>query len=193
MSFDESIFTVTTERLVIRPLVPDDAARMVAFATTNREHLAPWEPLRTDYYFTVNYWLQEIAHAREEMLADRALRMIMLLRAHPEGAVIGRINYNNIVRGVFQATHLGYALDESSQGQGLMSEALAATNQLMFDTLGLHRIMANYMPNNARSGTLLERLGFEKEGLARQYLQIAGRWEDHILTSRLNPADSEPY
>ena len=49
--------------------------------------------------------------------------------------------------------------------------------------------MANYMPNNTRSGTLLERLGFEKEGLARQYLQIAGRWEDHILTSKLNPAD----
>lgn len=191
MHIDESTFPLRTPRLLIRPLEPDDASRMVVFTKTNRDHLAPWEPQRTDYYFTVDYWAQEIAHAREEMQAGRALRMIMLDREQPDGPVVGRINYNNIVRGVFQATHLGYALDESSQGRGLMSEALMAANQYVFDTLGLHRIMANYMPNNTRSGTLLERLGFEKEGLARQYLQIAGRWEDHILTSILNPADSD--
>ncbi|MGL5537110.1 MAG: 30S ribosomal protein S5 alanine N-acetyltransferase, partial [Aeromonas veronii] len=37
-------------------------------------------------------------------------------------------------------------------------------------------------------GALLERLGFEREGFARAYLMINGRWEDHILTSLINPA-----
>jgi ribosomal-protein-alanine N-acetyltransferase len=49
--------------------------------------------------------------------------------------------------------------------------------------------MANYMPRNARSGDLLARLGFTVEGKASQYLQINGVWEDHVLTSRINPKD----
>jgi len=46
--------------------------------------------------------------------------------------------------------------------------------------------MAGYLPHNERSGKLLDRLGFEKEGLARKYLKINGRWEDHLLTSLIN-------
>jgi ribosomal-protein-alanine N-acetyltransferase len=67
-----------------------------------------------------------------------------------------------------------------------MFEALSLTNAYMFDDLGLHRIMAGYLPHNERSGKLLDRLGFEKEGLARKYLKINGRWEDHLLTSLIN-------
>ena len=69
-----------------------------------------------------------------------------------------------------------------------MFEALSLTNAYMFADLGLHRIMAGYLPHNDRSGKLLDRLGFEKEGLARKYLKINGRWEDHVLTSLINNA-----
>ena len=55
-----------------------------------------------------------------------------------------------------------------------------------FSALGMHRVMANYMPENERSGRLLERLGFEREGFARKYLNIDGEWRDHVLTSRIN-------
>jgi ribosomal-protein-alanine N-acetyltransferase len=41
------------------------------------------------------------------------------------------------------------------------------------------------MPGNERSARLLQRLGFEQEGYAKRYLQIAGVWEDHVLTSRV--------
>jgi ribosomal-protein-alanine N-acetyltransferase len=47
--------------------------------------------------------------------------------------------------------------------------------------------MANYRPENERSARVLERLGFEREGLAREYLFIDGAWRDHVLTSLLNP------
>ncbi|RQM45250.1 GNAT family N-acetyltransferase, partial [Aeromonas caviae] len=57
-----------------------------------------------------------------------------------------------------------------------------------FRERGLHRIMASYMPANLRSGALLERLGFEQAGYARDYLMINGRWEDHVLTALINPA-----
>ena len=50
-------------------------------------------------------------------------------------------------------------------------------------TQHIHRIMANYMPHNQRSGNLLARLGFEKEGYAKDYLLIDGEWRDHVLTA----------
>ena len=105
-----------------------------------------------------------------------------------EQEVLGVCNYTNIVRGTFQSCHLGYALAGRHQGQGLMHEALMASNQFIFDQLELHRIMANYMPRNQRSGDLLHRLGFVIEGEARSFLKINGKWEDHVLTSMLNPA-----
>ena len=71
------------------------------------------------------------------------------------------------------------------QGQGLMQEVLETALPWAFHKLDMHRVMANYMPRNERSGRLLERLGFEREGYAKRYLQIAGVWEDHVLTSRV--------
>lgn len=50
----------------------------------------------------------------------------------------------------------------------------------------MHRIMANYMPHNQRSGALLARLGFEREGYAKDYLLIDGKWQDHVLTALTN-------
>jgi ribosomal-protein-alanine N-acetyltransferase len=47
------------------------------------------------------------------------------------------------------------------------------------------------MPRNERSAALLRRLGFSVEGLARDFLLIAGRWEDHVLTSLINPQWTE--
>ena len=102
--------------------------------------------------------------------------------------MIGRINYTQIARGPFQSCMLGYAIDHAHEGQGLMREALEATIEHVFAVLRLHRIQANYVPDNARSGRLLERLGFVSEGLAKDYLFIDGAWRDHVLTARLNPA-----
>lgn len=65
-----------------------------------------------------------------------------------------------------------------------MFEGAGHCIDIMF-RFGLHRIMANYCPENVRSGKLLARLGFEQEGLARDYLYLNGRWRDHILTSRI--------
>jgi ribosomal-protein-alanine N-acetyltransferase len=70
-----------------------------------------------------------------------------------------------------------------------MRESLAAAIPYVFRTMELHRIMANYRPENTRSGLLLARLGFEKEGVARSYLKINGSWADHVLTSLLNQDD----
>ena len=60
--------------------------------------------------------------------------------------------------------------------------------RIMFDDYGLHRVMANHMPHNDRSSRVLERCGFVREGFAKAYLKIAGRWEDHVLTALVKPS-----
>jgi ribosomal-protein-alanine N-acetyltransferase len=82
---------------------------------------------------------------------------------------------------------LGFSIGGRYEGRGLMGEALGAAIEHVFNEYRLHRIMANHRPENLRSGNLLARLGFEREGLARAYLKINGEWADHVLTSRINP------
>ncbi|MGL5727678.1 MAG: GNAT family N-acetyltransferase, partial [Plesiomonas sp.] len=82
--------------------------------------------------------------------------------------------------------YLGYSLGKQFVGKGLMYEALKESNRYMLEKQHLHRIMANYMPHNQRSGNLLTRLGFEREGYAKEYLLINGMWQDHIMTALTN-------
>jgi ribosomal-protein-alanine N-acetyltransferase len=72
-------------------------------------------------------------------------------------------------------------MDESKQGQGLMTEAVVAAVGFAFDGLDLHRVQAAIMPRNRASQRVVEKVGFRSEGLAQRYLCIAGAWEDHLL------------
>lgn len=67
-----------------------------------------------------------------------------------------------------------------------MIEALEVAIHYVFNELNMHRIMAAYIPTNQRSSLLLKRLGFVIEGYGRNYIQIDGRWQDHILISLIN-------
>ena len=175
-----------TERLIIRLATEGDAPAIVRYLTENRTFLEPFDPVRPPEFYTEEFW-RIIAQANiDEFRNDRSLRLFLFLKESPN-TVIGMANFVNFVRGAFHACHLGYSIAEEFQGKGYMFEALRVTIDYVFDTVNMHRIMANYMPHNRRSGKLLRRLGFNAEGYARDYLQINGEWEDHILTSLVNP------
>jgi ribosomal-protein-alanine N-acetyltransferase len=165
---------------------------LASFLSENFEgHLDRWSPPVSGAYFTEGFWRERLAVALEEFRAGRAARFV-LQEAPGDGApIVGTCNYTNIVRGPFLACHLGYQIARSHEGRGLMTEALRATNAFVFASLRVHRIMANYRPENERSGRLLERLGFVREGLAKDYLFIDGAWRDHVLTALTN-ADFDP-
>lgn len=94
-------------------------------------------------------------------------------------ALLGAIEFTQIVRGLFQSAYLGYFLGARFREQGYMGEALGLAVGFAFRELALHRIEANVQPSNQRSRRLLKRLGFAKEGFSRHYLKIGGRWRDH--------------
>jgi ribosomal-protein-alanine N-acetyltransferase len=178
-----------TERLALRVARPGMEGAMASFLRENFEgHLDRWSPPVATPFFTAAFWRERLAISIEELHAGRAVRFVMQEPGPVDGPILGTCNYTNIVRGPFQACHLGYQLARSHEGRGLMTEALRATNAFVFESLRLHRIMANYRPENARSARVLERLGFAREGIARDFLFIDGAWRDHVLTSLVHPA-----
>ena len=179
--------TLTTSRLIVEHMAPGHAEALADFFQRNEQHLAPWDPPRPAGIMEPAFWTAECERAVEDYEHGVVVRWVLRLRTAPE-RLIGRINYTQIARGPFQSCMLGYAIDHAHEGRGLMREALEATVEHVFAVLKLHRIQANYVPHNARSGRLLERLGFVNEGLAKDYLFIDGAWRDHVLTARLNPA-----
>jgi ribosomal-protein-alanine N-acetyltransferase len=177
---------IETERLLLTIPDIDAAPRMLAYVEENREHFAPWSPPEPQGYYTERFWRDYLQTAHRQFEQDAAMRLVFSLRDDRESAVIGDCNFTNFVRGPFQACYLGYKIAERAEGRGLMREALAAAIDYAFETLRLHRIMANYVPTNERSGRLLRRLGFTVEGYARDYLLVGGAWRDHVLTSLTN-------
>lgn len=177
---------LSTVRLELRPATAEDAAAVLAWQRANRTHLQAWEPLRADAFYTLEAQRARLQAQADATASGAALHWLIVCKQRD--VLIGECALTNLVRGVFQACHLGFALAASAQGQGLMAEALGSVIEHAFAELDLHRIMANYRPENLRSAQLLRRLGFEREGFARAYLKINGQWADHVLTSLLNPA-----
>jgi ribosomal-protein-alanine N-acetyltransferase len=172
---------IETERLLLREPLISDASRIAALEAKNK---AFWAPYASDTG-PVD-WVAKLQGFEEEARAGRAVRFLLFAKENPQGPVMGVCNFTQVFRGPFQACYLGYKLDQDFQGQGCMEEALRASIAYLFDVLNLHRIMANFIPSNHRSQRLLEKLGFEKEGYAKNYLLIDGRWQDHILMALTN-------
>jgi len=180
---------LTTARLHLLQLPPDAAWRVLAYQEANREHVAAVSPARPANFFSVTYWRTRLAQDREDFRLDLALRVFLLPKDVPFqlAPIIGNASLTNIRRGPLQSADLGYGLDHRHEGQGLMTEALRALCAYAFDVMGLHRLQANHLPENARSAAVLRRLGFHVEGYARELLLIDGQWRDHVLNALIAP------
>ena len=176
---------LTTPRLQMRVLHAGDLQVYQQYLLKNREHLRPWEPERQDSFFSDQECLARITLMQQH--AETGIAVPFSIFSGEE--MVGVCNFSNIVLGVFQACHLGYAISAAHQGKGMMREAVESGIQYMFEQRGLHRIMANYRPENLRSAALLASLGFEREGFARRYLKINGAWCDHVLTAKVRDED----
>lgn len=177
---------IETERLVIRLASRRDRDTVLNYYKNNKAHLAPYSPSFPSDFFTPQYWERQIERNIEEFYSDQSARMFIFEKTKPAVA-IGNVSLGNIVRNAAQFSYLGYGLAEEKQGNGFATEAVRAVVQFAFTELKLHRIMANYIPTNERSGKVLKRAGFTVEGYARDYLLLDGRWQDHIMTAIVNP------
>ena len=168
------------------------AAALAEFHDRNRAHLAPWDPPSSDDFYTEATQAHRLREAAAAFATGTGHRYLLQPIGDPT-RVIGSINFSNVVRGAFQSCNLGYALDQSFEGQALMTEALRCAIAEMFSTrVNLHRVQAAYRPENWRSAEVLKRLGFQDEGLAPDYLFIDNQWRVHRISALLNKAFVTP-
>jgi len=177
--------TYATARLTLRPLTPADSLLLQDFLVRNRQFLQEWEPKRDDAYYSIDS-AQSLIDSNTVANDNKTGLSLYLLRMGEE-KIIGHIGLSNIVYGPFLSCFLGYKLDFEETNKGYISEGLQRVIQVAFDDYKLHRIEANVMPRNIRSIKVLEKLGFEQEGVSKRYLKINGKWEDHLHYVLLNP------
>ena len=184
-----------TDRLRLRASDPALADVAADYYRRNREAHARWNPPQSAPMFTADGQRERLAASAAAMAAGTLVGWWLFAADEPEQA-LGQIHLSQIARAPFCNALLGYSIDAAHEGRGLMREALDAVLADAFGPrVGLHRVQANVRPENTRSLALLERLGFEREGLAREYLFIDGAWHDHVLTARRAPgwpADRAP-
>ncbi|MEV4259391.1 GNAT family N-acetyltransferase [Spirillospora sp. NPDC049652] len=155
-----------------------DAAELADLYRANREFLAPWEPVRDEEFFTEAGQRAGLRVLLDDHAHGRAVPRLIL---DSGGAIAGRINLVDIVRGAFQSGNLGYWVSGAANGRGLATRAVGEIVRIAFGELGLHRVQAATLVRNERSQRVLERNGFVRYGLAPDYCKIAGRWQDHVL------------
>lgn len=165
-----------------------DAAQLSKFYEENEAHLRAWEPSREAGYHSLMAWERRLDEWSSDKQSGNAAHFV--LTEPNQLQVIAICSLTNIVKGPFMACNMGYAVAQKYEGKGFMKFLCQKAIDYAFKELSLNRIMANYMPSNHRSARLLESLGFTKEGEAKRYLKINGCWEDHVLTSLLNPANT---
>ena len=172
-----------TERLILRPPTLRDYEDWSALRRESRDFLVPWEPSWSRDHLSLRAFRNRV------VWADRAIRQgdaLPLLLIEAEGrCVVGGVTLSNIRRQPAQAGTLGYWVGAEHARMGYMTEALAELRAHAFGEMDLSRLEAACLPENAASRRLLERCGFKYEGVAQAYLQINGRWRNHVLYAAL--------
>ncbi|WP_061932556.1 GNAT family N-acetyltransferase [Aureimonas sp. AU22] len=174
---------LTGPRILLRAPRSSDYEAWQNLRGRSRAFLTPWEPNWTDDELGRTSYRLRLRRYRLDARQRTGYTYFVFDR---EGSVLmGGLTLGRIQRGVAQTGTLGYWMGQSFAGQGVMSQAVNVVSSFAFDVLRLHRLEAACLPRNAASIRLLEKSGFTREGYLRQYLKIAGVWEDHLLYSLL--------
>lgn len=165
-------------RVILRTLTENDYEGWLEVRTRCSDWLQKWEPRPAN--------ATHLAEDRRSFVGrcairerERQLGTAFGFGVFLGGRFAGEMTLSSIQRGPLQSGFIGYWIDESLAGQGLVPEAVVTMMQYAFDTLRLHRIEINIIPRNAPSLRVVEKLGMRLEGVAERYLEIDGVWEDH--------------
>lgn len=167
----------------IRLIAIEDAPALAELVQINRAYLAPWDPIRPDEYFTADGQQRAIEDALARYDEMSTVPYVIV----EDGDIVGRVTLSNVVRGAFQSCNLGYWVGSADAGRGLATAAVREIMAVAFLEVGLHRIEAGTLLHNVPSQRVLERNGFSRFGVAPKYLNIAGRWQDHVMYQALSP------
>lgn len=170
---------LTGKRVHLRALASDDFAAWKEVRTRCRDWLVRWEPRPAGAPYP--------AEDRASFIARCAMRgrELQLGTGYGFGIFVGdrfagEVNLSSVQRGAFQSGYVGYWIDEALAGNGYAPESCVVLFRFAFEQLHLHRLQVAIVPRNAPSRRVARKLGLRGEGIALRYLEIDGRWEDHV-------------
>jgi ribosomal-protein-alanine N-acetyltransferase len=179
MSFYDASTELAGRRVRLRPLRAEDFASWHEVRTRCRDWLLKWEPRPAHAPYPTedrsNFTARCSMRERERQLGTGFGFGIFI-----DGAFAGEINLSSVQRGAFQSGYIGYWIDEAQAGNGYVPEACAVLFRFAFEQLRLHRIQISIVPRNRASRSVARKLWLRGEGIAVGYLEIDGRWEDHV-------------
>ncbi|MBY8880849.1 GNAT family N-acetyltransferase [Actinacidiphila acidipaludis] len=172
---------VLSGEIRIRPVEETDAGPLAEAYVRNRDHLRPWEPNRAEVFFTPEGQKARIGQQLRLREDGQALPWVLT-----EGdRIVGTATLSTISGGPFRSAYLGYWIDRELGGRGLATLAARYACRVADEELGLHRLEAGTLLDNAGSQRVLAKAGFERIGVAPRYLHINGAWRDHVLFQRI--------
>ncbi|HPE26220.1 MAG: GNAT family N-acetyltransferase [Rhodobacteraceae bacterium] len=174
---------IETERLTLRLPAHSDYRAWAALRDESRDFLIPWEPTWASDHLTRRAFTNRVYWAARAATGGTALPVFLIRR--DDQTLVGALTLDNIRRGPAQAGTMGYWIGAPFARQGYMREAIRAVVHYAFTELDLSRVEAACLPENAASRGVLEKSGFKYEGVAQSYLQINGRWRNHVLYANL--------
>lgn len=174
---------IETERMSLRLPTHVDYRAWAELRAESAAFLNPWEPVWSQDHLSRKAYTNRVYWAQRAVAQGTALSVLMIRR--DDQALLGAITLDNIRRGPVQAGTLGYWIGARHARQGYMREAILTLVHHAFTALDLSRIEAACLPENQASRGVLEKTGFKYEGVAQSYLQIAGRWRNHVLYANL--------
>ena len=145
---------------------------------SSKAFLELWEPKRGGEFFKRNAFNNRVRWARKSSKAGQSHQFFIFDKFE---TLLGSITIENIRKGPANAATMGYWLGVDFTGKGYMREAVLTTIDFSFNRLNISRLEAATLPENRPSRRLLEKVGFKYEGVGQSYLQINGRWRNHVL------------
>lgn len=174
-----------TRRLILKVLGPDYSSDVLRFYLKDRELFEQYEADRSPNFYTEGHQ-RNILHCEYGLtLKLSQVRFYVFLKENPE-TIIGTVCLYDISNGYSRA-EIGYKFSSEHHHKGYATEAVEKLIDIAFSELNLHRLCARVQEDNLPSIRLLVGLGFEKEGICRDYLCLNGVWTDHLQYSLIAP------
>lgn len=168
-------------RVLLRAPRQGDYAAWRKLRLESRSFLKPFEPRWSEVDLGKQVYQARLKRGRDEARTGTDYTFFIFLRQGSHETLAGGITLSNIRRRAAQFANLGYWMGQDFAGKGFMTEAVGLVVAYAFDSLLLHRVHAAFLPHNMASRRVLEKNGFKEEGYAENYLQIDGKWADHVL------------
>lgn len=167
-----------TPRLYLKILCEADAEMVLSFQTRNASVFEKFEPTRPEHFYTLSYQ-RAILNMETNLFQQKTCIRFWVFEKEDSSKIIGTISFNFLLPDPFCSCQIGYKFDPDYWHLGYAAESLSKAIQIAAEILNLHRIEAFVKPENTPSCHLLEKLDFEREGLAKRAILLNNVWTDH--------------